>query len=113
MAAATTPRSAPRASGDLLLAIKQGAGDPAPPFGIIALRDANGDGKADVMQGFNPGKGGSGIDWGGGRLYFGENDRVLRYRLRSGDLTPTGGPDVVVGGLPNTGNHISKTVVLR
>ncbi len=100
-------------AGDLFVAINQGARDPAPPFGIIALRDANGDGKADVMQGFNPGKGGSGIDWLGGRLYFGENDRVLRYRLHSGDLTPSGGPEVVVGGLPNTGDHISKTVVLR
>jgi glucose/arabinose dehydrogenase len=73
----------------------------------------DGDGKADVIQRFNAGAGGSGIDWGNGRLYFGENDRVLRYRLRSGDLMPTAGPDVVVSGLPNTGNHISKTVVLR
>jgi glucose/arabinose dehydrogenase len=103
---AITPR------GDLFVAINQPGATP-PPFGIIALRDLNGDGKADVTQGFNPGKGGSGIDWGNGRLYFGENDRVLRYRLRSGDLVPTGGPEVVVGGLPNTGNHISKTVVLR
>jgi glucose/arabinose dehydrogenase len=100
-------------NGDLFVAINQGARDPVPPFGIIALRDANGDGKAEIVQGFNPGKGGSGIDWGNGRLYFGENDRVLRYRLRSGDLMPSGGPEVVVGGLPSTGDHISKTVVLR
>jgi glucose/arabinose dehydrogenase len=100
-------------NGDLFVAINQGARDPAPPFGIIALRDANGDGKAETIRGFNPGKGGSGIDWGNGRLYFGENDRVLRYQLRSGELTPSGGPEVVVGGLPSTGDHISKTVVLR
>lgn len=100
-------------NGDVFVAINQTSPATPPPFGIIALRDANGDGKADVVQRFNAGKGGSGIDWGNGRLYFGENDRVLRYRLRSGDLMPTGGPDVVVSGLPNTGNHISKTVVLR
>ena len=98
--------------GDVFVAINQPGATP-PPFGIIALRDVNGDGKADMMKGFNAGKGGSGIDWGDGRLYFGENDRVLRYRLRSGELVPSGGPEVVVGGLPNTGNHISKTVVLR
>jgi glucose/arabinose dehydrogenase len=98
--------------GDLYVAINQTSATP-PPFGIVALRDANGDGKADVVRGFNAGKGGSGIDWGDGRLYFGENDRVVRYRLRSGDLVPSGGPEVVVGGLPNTGDHVSKTVVLR
>jgi glucose/arabinose dehydrogenase len=98
--------------GDVFVAINQ-PGTTPPPFGIVALRDVNGDGKADVVRGFNAGKGGSGIDWGNGRLYFGENDRVLRYRLRSGDLVPSGGAEVVVGGLPNTGNHISKTVVLR
>jgi glucose/arabinose dehydrogenase len=99
--------------GDVFVAINETPQSGPPPFGIIALRDANGDGKADVVRGFNPGRGGSGIDWGNGRLYFGENDQVLRYRLRSGDLMPTGGPQVVVGGLPSTGDHISKTVVLR
>ena len=103
---AVTPR------GDVFVAINQTRSS-TPPFGIMALRDANGDGKADIIRGFNPGRGGSGIDWGDGRLYFGENDRVVRYRLRSGELTPSTGPDVVVGGLPNTGDHISKTVVLR
>lgn len=99
-------------SGDVFVAINQTRSS-TPPFGIIALRDGDGDGKADVMRAFNAGKGGSGIDWGGGRLYFGENDRVVRYRLRSGELTPSGGPEVVVSGLPSTGDHISKTVVLR
>lgn len=103
---AVTPR------GDVFVAINQTRSS-IPPFGIVALRDENGDGRADVIRGFNPGKGGSGIDWGGGHLFFGENDRIVRYRLRSGDLTPSGGPEVVVAGLPSTGDHISKTVVLR
>jgi glucose/arabinose dehydrogenase len=100
-------------SGDLFVAINQTSPRTPPPFGIVALRDANGDGKADIIQRFNAGKGGSGIAWGDGQLFFGENDRVLRYRLRSGDLMPSSGPDVVVSGLPSTGNHISKTLVLR
>lgn len=99
-------------TGDVFVAINQ-TRNSIPPFGIIALRDANGDGKADVIRGFNPGKGGSGIDWGNGRLFFGENDRVVRYRLGAGELVPSAGPEVVVGGLPASGDHISKTVVLR
>lgn len=99
-------------NGDLYVAINQ-TGSSTPAFGIMALRDTDGDGRADVMRGFNPGKGGSGIDIGGGQLYFGENDRVVRYSLRSGELVPRDGPAVVVSGLPSTGDHISKTVVLR
>jgi glucose/arabinose dehydrogenase len=99
-------------NGDVYVAINQTPSS-APAFGIVALRDVNGDGKADVIRGFNPGRGGSGIAWSDGRLFFGENDRIVRYPLRSGDLVPTSSPAVVVGGLPNTGDHISKTIVLR
>src|SRR5512132_3408408 len=83
-----------------------------PSFGIIGLRDKDGDGKADEQSQFSPGLGGSGIAWGTALLYFGANDRVLRFRLPAGSLTPVGEPEVVVSGLPNTGDHISKTVVL-
>lgn len=104
-------------SGDIFVAMNQSGFQapwpPVPAFGIVALRDVDGDGRADVRQQFNPGKGGSGIAWGEGRLFFGENDRVLRYPVPDGQLLPTGAPEVVVGGLPSTGDHISKTVVLR
>lgn len=103
-------------SGDVFVAMNesrfQSPWPPVPPFGIVALRDETGDGRADVIERFNAGKGGSGIAWGQASLYFGENDRVLRYRVPAGRLTPVGGPEVVVSGLPSTGDHISKTVVL-
>ena len=99
-------------NGDVYVAINQTPSS-VPAFGIVALRDENGDGRADVIRPFNAGRGGSGIAFGGGRLYFGENDRVVRYQLRSRELVPSSGPDVVVAGLPNTGDHISKTIVLR
>ena len=103
-------------SGDVFVAMNQSRFQspwpPVPPFGIVALRDVTGDGRADVIERFNAGKGGSGIAWGQGLLYFGENDRVLRYRVPAGRLTPIGGPEVVVSGLPSTGDHISKTVLL-
>ncbi|MDB4872111.1 MAG: sorbosone dehydrogenase [Gemmatimonadales bacterium] len=98
-------------SGDLFVAINT-AGSRNPSFGIVGLRDKDGDGRADEQSQFNPGLGGSGIEWRDGSLYFGANDRVLRFRLPDGRLTPTRGPEVVVSGLPNTGDHISKTLVL-
>src|SRR6185436_19463854 len=83
-----------------------------PSFGIIGLRDSDGDGRADQQSQFSPNLGGSGIAWGNGLLYFGANDRVVRYQLPSGQLSPTGDPQIVVSGLPSTGDHISKSLVL-
>jgi glucose/arabinose dehydrogenase len=97
--------------GDVFVAINSPRNN-QPSFGIIGLRDNDGDGRADERSMFSPGLGGSGIAWGRGLLYFGANDRVLRVPLPSGRLTPTGAPEIVVSGLPNTGDHISKTVVL-
>lgn len=99
-------------SGDVFVAINSPRNN-QPSSGIIALRDDDGDGRADQEARFSPGLGGSGLAWGHGLLFFGANDRVLRYRLPAGQLTPTGEPEIVVSGLPNTGDHISKTVVLR
>lgn len=98
-------------SGDVFVAINS-PGNRNPSFGIIGLRDNNGDGRADEQSQFSPGLGGSGLAWRSSRLYFGANDRVLRFQLPAGGLTPTGGPEIVVSGLPNTNDHISKTVVL-
>jgi glucose/arabinose dehydrogenase len=98
-------------SGDLFVAINS-PGNRQPSTGIIGLRDSNGDGRADEESRFSPGLGGSGIAWGHDELFFGANDRIVRYRLPDGRLTPVGEPETVVSGLPNTGDHISKTVVL-
>jgi glucose/arabinose dehydrogenase len=98
-------------SGDVFVAINS-PGNRNPSFGIVGLRDKDGDGRADERSQFSPGLGGSGMAWRDGLLYFGANDRVLRFRLPDGRLTPTRDPEVVVSGLPNTGDHISKTVVL-
>src|SRR4051812_7895307 len=98
-------------NGDLFVAINS-PGNRNPSFGIVGLRDTNGDGKADQQTRFSPGLGGSGLAWRDGALYFGANDRVLRFTLPERKLSPTGAPDVIVSGLPNVGDHISKTVVL-
>ncbi|HZF72795.1 MAG TPA: PQQ-dependent sugar dehydrogenase, partial [Gemmatimonadaceae bacterium] len=98
-------------SGDVFVAINSPS-NKNPSFGIVGLRDNDGDGRADEQTQFSPALGGSGIAWRDGRLYFGANDRVLRFRLPDGQLSPTASPEVVVAGLPNTGDHISKSIVL-
>lgn len=98
-------------NGDIFVAINS-PGNVNPAFGIIGLRDHDGDGVSDEESRFSANLGGSGIAWGQDFLYFGANDRVLRFPLASGQLTPTGAAEVVVSGLPSTGDHISKTLVL-
>jgi glucose/arabinose dehydrogenase len=98
-------------NGDVFVAINSPSNN-NPPFGVVGLRDNDGDGVADEEVRFSPDLGGSGIAWGSGALYLGANDRVLRFPLPSGQLSPTGTAEVVVSGLPSTGDHISKTLVL-
>jgi glucose/arabinose dehydrogenase len=98
-------------NGDVFVAINA-PDNRQPSFGIIGLRDRDGDGHADEQSQFSPGLGGSGIAWDDGRLFFGANDRVVRFPLPAGSLAPNGNGDLVVGGLPSTGDHISKTVVI-
>ncbi len=98
-------------NGDIFVAINPD-GNNQPANGIIGLRDTNGDGIADQQTAFSAGLGGNGIAWSDGALYFGANDRVLRFTLPEGQLTPTGEPVTVVTGLPASGDHVAKTVVV-
>jgi len=98
-----------RPNGDLYVAIDNGPG--AAKGGILALRDADGDGRPEIQQRFGD-DGGNGIAWGEGQLYFAPNDRILRYDFTGDELVPTAAPAVVVSGLPVGGDHPRKTVVL-
>jgi len=87
-------------------------GNDTPPAGgfLVALRDTTGDGRADVVARFGDsvqsgGAGGTGVRLYKGALYAESNDKILRYPLASGDVTPTGKPEVVVQDLPLTGDH--------
>jgi glucose/arabinose dehydrogenase len=97
-------------SGDVFVAVAD-AFDGSSTGGIVALRDVNGDGQADRRERF-ANQGGNGIAWHQGRLYFAQNDRILRYDMPDGMLTPEEAPAVVVSGLPSVGNHNAKTVVV-
>jgi glucose/arabinose dehydrogenase len=98
-------------AGDLFVAINA-PDNQQPAFGIIGLRDRDGNGVADEQSTFSPGLGGSGLAYKEGVLYFGANDRVLRYQISAGRLSPERAAEVVVSGLPNTGDHISKDLAL-
>jgi glucose/arabinose dehydrogenase/mono/diheme cytochrome c family protein len=87
-------------------------GNDKPPAGgfLVALQDTDGDGRADVNTRFGDSvatgsAGGTGIalykDW----LYAEVNDRIVRYALPTGSVAPSGAPEVVVSGLPLTGDH--------
>ena len=56
--------------------------------GIFALRDTNGDGRADVREHFGSGSG-SGIAVRGDYLYFSTDSSVQRYRLTPGQRAIT------------------------
>ncbi|MGQ0713934.1 MAG: PQQ-dependent sugar dehydrogenase [Gemmatimonadaceae bacterium] len=80
--------------------------------GLVALRDTNGDGRADVRERFGE-NGGTGIALRGTDLYFGTDDAVLRYRIPRGGLRPAGAPDTIVGQLATGRSHSAKTIALR
>jgi glucose/arabinose dehydrogenase/mono/diheme cytochrome c family protein len=84
---------------------------PSPAGGfLIALQDTTGGGKADVIRRFGPtaaqgGKGGTGIALYRDGLYVEESDRIERYALSPDSIVPQGKPEVVVSGLPLSGDH--------
>lgn len=77
---------------------------------LVALQDNRGAGKADVIERFGEtpqtgGAGGLGIGLYKGYLYAEINDRIVRYRLPSGTITPKDAPETIVSGLPLGGDH--------
>jgi len=76
--------------------------------GIIALRDADGDGRAEIRAAFGTG-GGTGIGLRDGWLYSSTTPAVSRYKMTAGELVPKGEPELVVSGLPDENQHNSKS----
>ena len=91
-------------NGDLFVAVRGHRG------GVLALRDTNRDGKADIVKHFGPG-GGTGIALDAEHLYFGADGRVVRWKWREGQLEPVGEEETVVR-LPEDGDHASKALAL-
>jgi len=77
--------------------------------GIYALRDTDGDGKADVIKEFGSG-GGTGIAIHNGWLYESTDSHVFRYKLTPGELVPAGEPERILKDLPNKRQHSAKAL---
>jgi glucose/arabinose dehydrogenase len=78
------------------------------PF-LVALRDTNRDGRADVIARFGDsvasgGAGGTGIAVYHGAVFAEAKDRIVRFAMDSGWI-PKGARTTVVSGLPLTGDH--------
>ena len=88
---------------------------PTHPGGfIVAMRDTNNDGKADIVKRFGPdasrkNEGGTGVGLYKEAVYAEEGDtiskRIVRYAISADSMTPTAAAEVVVGALPAGGGH--------
>ena len=87
-------------NGDVYAKTKRGS--------LLALRDTDGDGRADVVKEFGSG-GGSGLLLHDGWLYHSTDKDVFRYKYTPGELVPSGEPEPIVIDLPNQRTHESKS----
>lgn len=96
-------------TGDVFVAIA-----PPPkkeiPARVVALRDADGDGKAEIIEQALE-IGGNGIAWQNDALFVATSDQIVRFALGAGSLVPER-PEVIVSGMPKDGDHAAKTVVV-
>jgi glucose/arabinose dehydrogenase len=105
-------------NGTVYTVLAQGGGPlAAPPTGpqppaVIALRDADGDGKLEQQERFGPGLQGTGMAIQNGYLYVGSNTSVVRFKLEANALAPKGDPEVIIGDLPRSGPHAAKSIAL-
>lgn len=97
-------------NGDIYMKTRSGQG------GIVALRDTNGDYRADIIKYFgNMNETKEGILWEtgvaihNGYLYASNTTSVYRWPMpKDGALVPEGEPEMVVSGFPQQQAHASK-----
>jgi glucose/arabinose dehydrogenase len=90
---------------------------PTPEGGnLVALRDTNRDGRADLIRRFGPAgageHGGTGIALYQGSLYAESGRTILRWKLPPEGLAPKGPPDTIVTGMPSEGGHTMHPFVI-
>lgn len=91
-------------NGDMYIALRR----PANGSGIVALRDTDGDGKADQKEYFGD-HAGTGIGLHNGYLYASSSTKVFRYKMDENNLVPTAEPEVVIEGFPEQRQHAAKS----
>jgi glucose/arabinose dehydrogenase len=95
-------------NGDLFVSLRDQAQPPNTeiPGAVVALRDANGDGRFEVQEKFGN-RGGTGIALRNGYLYHAQQRAVVRYPMKAGELKPSG-PAEVIATLPEQRGHLEK-----
>ncbi|TKG95976.1 sorbosone dehydrogenase [Puteibacter caeruleilacunae] len=91
-------------NGDMYVSLRQKKNDK----GAVALRDTNGDGRADVIEYFSDINGTS-IRIFNGYLYQSDDMSVFRTKLSSDHLVPQDNPEVIATGFINQNQHSAKT----
>lgn len=78
--------------------------------GLLALRDSNGDGKADERKSFGEG-GATGLAIHDGWLYAATVTDIYRYKLDD-NLVPAGKPEHIVTDLPQQASHAARGLAI-
>ena len=95
-------------NGDVYVSIRDA---PDAPGGVIALRDVNGDGRAETQEKFAE-PGGTGIVLHNGYLYMARDDAVVRFPMKEGELLPAGPVEIIVDGFPQQDIHPTKSLTI-
>ena len=90
--------------GIVYIALRQGQ-----EGGVVALRDQDGDGRADDKVQFGDHYG-TGMEIHDGYLYFGTKSSVLRYELTPGQLEPNKPYETWIDGFPMQRQHSAKPI---
>ena len=105
-------------NGDIYTVLAVAGGPLAPPPtgpptpGVVALRDADRDGKYETVQRFGPGLQGTGLLWHDGYLYIGSNTQVVRFKMDGKSLVPAAPQEVIVDALPPANPHSAKSIAI-
>ena len=92
--------------GDLYVILLRPS-DGAPAGSVVALRDADGNGRFEQQQRFGAGLHGTGIVWRDDFLYIGADTRIVRFRMSGATLVPADAPETIVE-FPAQSLHAAK-----
>jgi glucose/arabinose dehydrogenase len=92
--------------GDLYVMLRRSA-ETARPGAIVALRDADRDGRFEQQERFGAGLNGTAIVWRNNALYVGTDTRIVRLRMTPDALVPASEPETIVE-FPAQRSHAAK-----
>jgi glucose/arabinose dehydrogenase len=93
-------------NGDVFVSLQGGRGGGG---GVVALRDADGDGKYETKEAFGSGST-TGVALRNGYVYWATTNSIVRQKLPAGQLKPTGEPEVIADGLTDRRQHADKGI---